>query len=231
MQPYFFPYLGYFALMAAVDVFVAYDNVQFSRPGWINRNRILRDGSPEWWTATVADSPHTHLINQRRYRDWPTQRERLLDLLRQRYRKAPQRAEGLALVESALPDDEDNVARCNTRLLMRLAAALDLPCRVLCASELAHDIHLRGEARVLALAAALEATDYVNAPGGRGLYTNANFEAQGIALRFVEPAPDAYRQFDHPFVPCLSIVDALMFLPLEEVRRRVDQYAVQEPAP
>jgi hypothetical protein len=228
MQPYFFPYLGYFSLMAAVDVFVAYDNVQYSRPGWINRNRILRDGAAEWWTAVLTDAPHRHDINQRHYRDWPVQRQALLQRLRDRYRKAPRRDAALALVAAVLPEDEPNVARCNARLLAGLATALGLGCRLRLASELPHDRTLRGEDRVIALCQAIGARTYVNSPGGMALYDANRFAAAGIELRFVRATPAPYPQAGEAFVPWLSIVDLLMFLPLDEVARRVQQYELVE---
>jgi hypothetical protein len=228
MQPYFFPYIGYFSLMAAADVFIAYDNVQYTRPGWINRNRILRNGAPDWWTAVVADAPHTSDINQRQYRDWPAQRRKLIDLLAQRYRRAPHRASGMALVEQALPTDEDNVARCNTRLLSVLAGAFSLRCRVMFASDVPHATALRGVERVLSVCDAVGATTYVNSPGGLSLYRADDFSVRGVALRFVKPEPDTYVQGDQPFVPWLSIVDALMFLPIDDVARRVRQYRLVE---
>ena len=228
MQPYFFPYLGYFSLMAAVDVFIAYDNVQYSRPGWINRNRILRDGAPDWLTAVVADAPHTADINQRTYRDWKTQRHSVLELLFQRYRRAPHRVDGLGLVERALSIDDDNVARCNTRLVGMLASALGLSCRIETASAIPHDRELKGVDRVLAICAEAGARTYVNSPGGLALYHAGDFAAQNMALRFVQPKPDSYLQGGSDFVSNLSIIDALMFLPLDEVRRRVLQYQVIE---
>lgn len=228
MQPYFFPYIGYFSLMAAADVFIAYDNVQYTRPGWINRNRILRDGAPDWWTAVVADAPHTLDINQRRYRDWPVQRRKLIDLLAQRYRRAPQRDSALALVEQALLGDEDNVAWCNTRILAVLADALGLGCRIEFASDVPHDPAMRGVDRVLSICAAKQATTYVNSPGGMALYRAADFEARGIALRFVRPEPGPYPQASEAFVPWLSIVDALMHLPLDAVAARLRQYRLVE---
>lgn len=228
MQPYFFPYLGYFSLMAAVDVFVSYDNVQYTRPGWINRNRILRDTAPDWWTATLTDAPHERDINERVYREWPLQRQRLLDRLRDRYRRAPYYAEGIALIEAALPADEDNVARCNMRLLASLSDGLGLHCEVRAASTVPHDTSLRGEDRVLAICTSLAAKTYVNSPGGIGLYDAERFASHGLALRFVNAQADAYAQFDAIFVPGLSIVDALMFLPLAEVSRRVRQFVLVE---
>ncbi len=228
MQPYFFPYLGYFSLMAAVDVFVVYDNVQYSRPGWINRNRLLRNGAPEWWTATVEDAPHQLDINQRRYQSWPQQRRRLLDHLRERYRRAANASVGMALVDAALTSDQDNVAHVNAALLTHLAKALGLQCDIRMASSMAQDTGLSGEARVLDLCKAFGGTTYVNSPGGMGLYAPSAFAKHGLELRFVEASPAAYPQFDAPFVPALSIVDALMFLPTVAVAERVAQFNVVE---
>ena len=228
MQPYFFPYLGYFSLMAAVDVFLVYDNVQYSRPGWINRNRLLREGAPDWWTATVEDAPHQLDINQRRYQNWAQQRGRLFDRLRDRYRGAANSATGMALVDAALPTDEDNVARCNAALLTTLVKALGLKCDIRMASSIAQDRALSGEARVLALCKAVGGSSYVNSPGGMGLYSPSTFVEHGLELRFVEASPAAYPQFGAPFVPGLSIVDALMFLPMDAVVERIEQFNLVE---
>lgn len=224
MQPYFFPYLGYYGLLAAADVFVAYDNVQFEKHGWVNRNRILRDGAPEWWTAPVAAAPLATTIAARRYHDWPRQRARLLDRLRQRYRRAPRREDAIDLGASAMDPDDDGVAGSNLHALRTVATALGLRARILCASEVPHDDTLRGQDRVLAICAALGADTYVNAIGGTALYDPDAFAARGIALRFLRPRPEPYAQGDQGFVPNLSILDALMFLPVDEVARRVAQF-------
>jgi hypothetical protein len=224
MQPYFFPYLGYYGLLAAADVFVAYDSVQFEKHGWVNRNRILRDGAPEWWTAPVAAAPLATTIADRRYHDWPRQRARLLGHLRERYRRAPRREEALDLGAVALDPACDGVAEANLHGLRTMAATLGLRARILRASEVPHDASLRGQDRVLAICTALGADTYVNAIGGTTLYDHAAFAARGVDLRFLRPRPDAYDQGNGAFVPNLSILDALMFLPVDEVARRVAQF-------
>lgn len=224
MQPYFFPYLGYYGLLQAADVFVAYDSVQFEKHGWVNRNRILRGGAPEWWTAPVASAPLASTIAERRYHDWPRQRGRLLDQLRERYRRAPRRDEAIDLGAVAMDAGTDGVAEANLHGLRTVAATLGLRARILRASEVPHDAGLRGQDRVLAICAALGADTYVNAIGGTTLYDHAAFAARGIELRFLHPRPEPYAQAGNGFVPNLSILDALMFLPVDEVARRVAQF-------
>ncbi len=224
MQPYFFPYLGYYGLLAAADVFVAYDNVQFEKHGWVNRNRILHGGAPEWWTAPVAAAPLASTIGERRYHDWPRQRTRLLGRLRERYRHAPRRDDALDLGAVAMDADHDGVAEANLHGLRTVAATLGLRARILRASEVPHDTRLRGQDRVLAICAALGADTYVNAIGGTTLYDADTFAARGIDLRFLHPRPEPYPQGSESFVPNLSILDALMVLPVDEVARRVTQF-------
>lgn len=224
MQPYFFPYLGYYGLLVAADVFVAYDNVQFEKHGWVNRNRILRDGGPEWWTAPVASAPLASTIAERRYHDWERQRARLLARLRDRYRRAPRRADALDLCAAAMDAGTDGVADINLHGLRTIAARLGLRVRILRASDVPHDAGLRGQQRVLAICAALGAGTYVNSIGGAALYDHAAFAARGIDLRFLRPRPDPYAQGGAEFVPNLSILDALMFLPVDEVAARVAQH-------
>ncbi len=224
MQPYFFPYLGYYGLLVAADVFVAYDNVQFEKHGWVNRNRILRDGGPEWWTAPVAAAPLASTIAERRYHDWERQRARLLARLRDRYRRAPRRDDALDLGAAAMDPDQHAVADANLHGLRTIAATLGLRARIVRASDVPHDVHLRGQDRVLAICAALGADTYVNAIGGTTLYDADAFAARGVALRFLRPRPEPYAQGGEGFVPNLSIIDALMFLPVDEVARRVAQF-------
>ncbi|MFN7551632.1 MAG: WbqC family protein [Pseudomonadota bacterium] len=224
MQPYFFPYLGYYGLLAAADVFVAYDNVQFEKHGWVNRNRILRDGSPEWWTAPVASAPLASTIAERQYHDWPRHRARLLDRLRDRYRHAPRRDDALDLGAVAMDPAAEGVADANLHGLRSVATTLGLGARIVRASEVPHDTRLRGQDRVLAICAALGADTYVNAIGGTTLYDHAAFAARGIELRFLRARPEPYAQGGGGFVPNLSILDALMFLPVDEVARRVAQF-------
>lgn len=211
MQPYFFPYLGYFQLMAACDAFVLHDDVAYIKGGWINRNRILVNGAPTWIVLPVAAGGHTLHINERRYVSDQRPFRKVVRQVQSAYRGATHSAATLALFEEVLAFPERNVAAFNAHALRKVAHVLGLKCRILAATDLTGLGTLRGQDKVLAMCRALKATRYVNPIGGAELYHARDFAAHGIALSFLRSEPTPYVQFDHPHVPQLSIVDALMF--------------------
>ncbi|MFY2763366.1 WbqC family protein [Arenimonas sp. MALMAid1274] len=229
MQPYFFPYIGYFQLMHAVDCFVFYDDAQYMKGGWVNRNRILLDGAPRWWTYAVAHDDYRLPIASRRYDRSPSRDRSLLDKLQTSYRHAPHYAAAMATVAGALEGDEARVSALNEQLLRRTAAGLDIGCRFVRSSEVVQDRSLSGEARVIELCRRLGATQYINAIGGRALYHQNEFALAGLELAFLQPRPLAYAQFDHAHVPFLSIVDVLMFNPPTGARAMLGAFDIVAP--
>jgi WbqC-like protein family len=111
MQPYLFPYIGYFQLMASADIFVVHDDVQYIKGGWINRNRILSSGEPRWVTLPVAAGAHRLNINQRCYAPGGGRPRQFLWRLKARDRAAPNFAEVFELVRTLLPHVDRNVPR------------------------------------------------------------------------------------------------------------------------
>jgi hypothetical protein len=216
MQPYFFPYIGYFQLMDAVDVFVFYDDAQYMKGGWVNRNRILQHGRPAWWTFPIIREDYRLPIRERRYGRTPEQLRSLLGKLEGAYRNAPHFASVHTLVAEYLAHEEPGVAPFNQFHLTGLAKHLGIRCEFVSSSSIDHDAALGGQDRVIELCRRLGATHYLNASGGRALYDAASFAAAGMELGFVDPEPTQYRQFDAPHVPFLSIVDVLMFNALPE---------------
>jgi hypothetical protein len=231
MQPYFFPYLGYFQLIAASDAFLVLDDAKYAKHAWINRNRLLLDGAPHWFTLPVATASHLAPINARRFRSGRGDRERVLAQLENAYRRAPRFAETFALVEGILADAEDNVAAFNTRQLRTLAQVLGIATPILVASELPDPPAGAGQERVLALCERLGADRYVNSIGGVALYAADAFAARGIELRFLQSQAPAYAQLGAPFVPALSIIDVLMFNDVATVRGMLEQFTLLRAAP
>jgi hypothetical protein len=227
MQPYLFPYIGYFQLIQAVDRFVVYDDVAFIKQGWINRNRMLINGAPCFFTVPVkAASSHrlirdTFIDDDRQHQRWP---ERLLKSFDTAYRRAPEFSNVFPLLESVLAGKPARIAELAVASLRAVARFLDIGTPFVESSSVYANAQLRGEDRVLAICADERATEYVNLPGGRSLYVSERFEAHGITLAFLEPRPIEYRQFDGAFVPWLSIVDVLMFNPVETVRGYLSAY-------
>lgn len=226
MQPYFFPYIGYYQLLHAADRFIAYDDVSFIKQGWINRNRILINGAAAFITVPVRDRSSFRAIADVEI-DGPEAvwRRKLLKTIENAYRRAPEFARVFPLVQGvlALP-----VTRIADLALASLSAVLDyLDVRIdierSSATHAAGD--LTGQERVIALCRRAGATEYVNSGGaGRELYAAGDFAASGLRLWFLQPRLREYRQFGAPFVPGLSIIDVLMFNPKAAVRDSLGDY-------
>jgi hypothetical protein len=219
MQPYFLPYIGYFQLLRAVDVFVVYDDVQFMKGGWIERNRMLVNGAPHWFRLTLEKASHKLDINRRFFaEDIDSQKKALLYKVHCAYAKAPHCAESMALLEEILAGDERNVAAMLARSLRILCRHLAIDTELRLSSEMVKNAGLTGEARVIDMVQQQGAGHYVNAAGGQALYDRENFAHHGIRLSFLQSRPIAYRQYGHDFVPWLSILDVLMFNSVEQTR-------------
>lgn len=227
MQPYLFPYVGYFQLIHAVDTFVIYDDVAFIKQGWIARNRILINGQASFFNVPVRHASSFTLIRDTAIDDDPQHRrwtEQLLKTFETAYRRAPQFARVFPLLEAVFGRKTARVADLAAASLKAVADFLEISTRFVETSTVYGNADLKGEARVLQICAAERASAYVNASGGAALYSRDRFDAQGVQLMFLEPRPIEYRQFNAAFVPWLSIVDVLMFNPRERVRELLDQY-------
>lgn len=220
MQPYFLPYIGYFQLAGAVDLFVVYDNIKYTKKGWINRNRLLQNGGDAVFSLPLRRGSDALDVRERFLAD-DFDRERLLARFRGAYCRAPCFAEVFPQLERIVRHGDNNLFGYLHHSILSLHAALGLASEVRIASQVLADPALKGQQRVLALCEALGADTYINPPGGVDLYSREVFRSRGITLRFLHPQPFPYPQFDAPFVPWLSIVDMLMFNPLATVRQQV----------
>ena len=183
MQPYFIPYAGYFRLLAASDLFVIYDCVQFPRRGWVHRNKLIdASGEARWLTLPLEKAPQDVLIRDLRFP--PNAGEELAE----RLRPFPAIAAGTAETEhivAALRDVRGSPLEYLERLLEITAAYCKLPWRTVRSSTLDVPPEYRGQDRILEIARRLGATHYVNASGGRELYDADTFRKAGIELRFL----------------------------------------------
>lgn len=223
MQPYFMPYIGYFQLIAAVDLFVLYDNIKYTKKGWINRNRYLRHGAAAVFSLPLKDDSDFLDVRQRTISD-SFDRRSLLNRIAQAYRSAPMFAEVFPVIEAVVLRDEPNLFRYIHHSLTVLLGYLGIPTRIVVSSDVPIDHSLRRQEKVLALCRQVGATNYVNAIGGRELYSADAFGAQGIELKYLRSSPLEYKQFQHAFVPQLSIIDVLMFNAKEQTRDYVRRH-------
>ena len=224
MQPYFFPYIGYFQLVANSDIFVFHDDVQYIKGGWVNRNRILRDGRPCWLTLPVRNGAFQLTIQQRQYQLDKPVIARVLRRIEASYSKAPRFEVVFPLVEKLITLATANVAYFNDNLIKRITAELGARAKFILSSELDKQNHLAGQERVVNICQRLGATHYVNPIGGTRLYDADRFAKAGIRLSFLETAEITYPQFGNPSIPNLSIIDVLMFNDEKRVACMLKQY-------
>lgn len=210
MQPYFFPYIGYFQLIAAVDTFIVYDNIKYTKKGWINRNRILRNGKDAMFSLSLKSDADSLDIRERELAA-DFSRDKLLNQLKEAYRRAPYFAEVFALVEEIVLHKDANLFRYLHHSIVRTCEYLGITTEILVSSGIDIDHDLKSQDKVLALCATVGATTYVNAIGGMELYSKQDFLEKSIELKFLKSRPFEYMQFGATFVPWLSIIDVMMF--------------------
>lgn len=225
MQPYLFPYLGYFQLIRAADKFVLHDDVQFIKGGWVNRNRMLFKGQPRPFVLPVSKGPSTACIDQRRYADsFAADKAKISRQLQHSYSRAPYYGFVMKLVDACFSIEKPNVARFNTELVRRVAAYLGIVTPISVSSEMELGPGERGVERVLKINRVLQSTHYINPIGGVDLYRREEFAVHDLELSFLQFKALPYQQFAHDFVPDLSILDVLMFNPPEQFPELLRSY-------
>lgn len=222
MQPYFLPYIGYFQLIASVDQFIVYDNIKYTKKGWINRNRMLLNGIDAMFSLPLKKgSDSLDVVERELAADFD--RTKLLNQFKGAYGRAPQFELTYPVLERIVRHEDVNLFRYIHHSIVRLCKHLGIKTEIKISSEIAIDHGLKGQDKVLALCMATGADTYINTIGGVELYAKDDFRIQGIDLQFIKARPFEYAQFGAPFVPWLSIVDVLMFNPLNTVRACINE--------
>jgi hypothetical protein len=184
MQPYFLPYIGYFQLIAAVDTFVVYDNIKYTKKGWVNRNRMLRNGEDVTFSLPLAkDSDSLDIVQRELAADFD--RQKLLNQFKGAYSKAPHFDVTFPVLTCIVLNEEPNLFRYIHQSIVELCGHLGLATEIRISSDIDIDHNLKSQDRVLAICNALGADSYINAIGGLELYRDEDFAAQDVALQFI----------------------------------------------
>jgi hypothetical protein len=227
MQPYTFPYLGYFHLTDASHLFVFYDDVHYVKRGWINRNRILLDGKEHLLTVPVAGASQNSLIVDTPLtadRKW---RSKFSKTLAQAYRKAPNFSAVIELVDAVIYAGHTNISDMAIDSVVSVCNYLGTELNYTRSSTCSPDTRgLRGPDRLIRLCKDQGYKHYINAAGGKKLYERSYFSESGIELSFIDSEPVEYKQFDNAFVPWLSIIDVMMFNDVAAIRELVRKYRI-----
>lgn len=216
MQPYFLAYIGYYQLIASVDTFIVYDNIKYTKNGWINRNRMLVNGTNATFSLPLRKDSDALDVVQREL-SVNFDRNKLMNQFKGAYGRAPYFAQTLPLLERIVRYVDNNLFRYIHHSLIETCAHLGVSTKIGISSGIDIDHNLKGQDKVITICRALGADTYINAIGGTELYDRDVFRAQGVELKFIRSRPFEYAQFGAPFVPWLSIVDVLMFNTLEQV--------------
>lgn len=221
MQPYFMPYLGYWQLMAAVDKYVVYDDVNYIKGGWVSRNNILMNGQAHMFTITLnGASPNKH-FNEIEVRD---DFKKFRNMLQSCYAKAPYYNEIMSIMEQILKYENRNLGAFLYHSYQVILDYLGINTELILSSTIEKDNSLRAEHKVKHICHLLGADTYYNTIAGENLYDSNDFANDGIMLKFVKTHPIVYQQYKNEFVPNLSIIDVLMFNGKEGTKQLLKEY-------
>jgi hypothetical protein len=210
MQPYFLPYAGYYQLIASVDQFIIYDNIKYTKKGWINRNRFLQNGNDAIFTIPLKNDKDLLNICEREISD-DFDKEKLLRSFVGAYRKAVYFEQTIHLLSQIVHYEEKNLFNFIHHSIEETCRYLGITTKIIVSSSIEIDHKLQAQEKVLAMCTALGAKEYINAIGGVDLYSRDCFQGEGIQLRFIKSRMPDYAQFGGDFVPSLSIIDMMMF--------------------
>lgn len=219
MQPYLFPYLGYFQLIEAVDKFIIYDDVNYIVRGWINRNQILHLNQPFLFTLPLKKASRNKRINEivisETYIEWKT---KFMRTLSNNYSKAPYFDDCLAIIETILSCNTTNLSQFIQNSLKLICNYLHISTRFIESSSKYSNQNMKGQNRIIDICKYEGAATYINLFGGKTLYSDLIFNQNLINLYFLKSNIVEYTQFTKHFIPNLSIIDTMMFNSVVDIR-------------
>jgi hypothetical protein len=225
MQPYIFPYIGYIQMINAVDKYLIYDDVQFIKGGWINRNRILINGKASMITFKIKKDNFKLNINEIFLVDnFEYENNKILKSIELAYSRAPYFSNTIDVIRDILNYKDKNLSGFVTNSILKICSFLDINTEIIISSQLKKDTSLKAQEKVISINKILGSDTYINAIGGMELYSKDKFKEQAIDLFFIKMKEVRYKQFNDDFIGNLSIIDVLMFNSKEEVKRLLSEY-------
>jgi len=227
MQPYLFPYIGYWQLIQAVDTFVVYDNIQFTKKGWFHRNNILLNGERSLFSIPLKkDSDYLDVVDRVLSEDSDNQIKKIIARIEGSYRHAPYFNDVFPLIKDIFSSTERNVFYYIYNSILAINEYLGIKTKIVLSSTLDTDKQLMADERVIAINKILHADRYINAIGGQELYDKDKFLAEDIILNFLSSETVEYKQFDNEFIPRLSIIDVMMFNSKDQIKEMLGKYTL-----
>lgn len=228
LQPYLLPYIGYFQLINSVDHLVVYDDAQYTKKGWINRNRFQTNGVEQKFTVPLERASDFLNIRDRKISPSydPTS---TINKIINSYRKAPNFPSLIEPVKEMFEFPDRNLFLFVLNSITFVNKYLEIKTPIIVSSDVYAARNLRGEDRVIKICQELGADTYINPQNGRSLYNRHEFEARGLELLFLEAHLTEYRQSTSSFLPGLSILDVMMMNSVNEIKSRLLQDYMLKP--
>ena len=217
MQPYFLPYIGYYQLLNYCDTFLIYDDIEYTKKGWINRNRFQQNGEIRTFSLNLKSASDYFQIRERELAEG-FNRLKMIRSIEAAYQKAPHFEEMVNLLRPIISFESNNLFSYLENSIHMVCKYLEINTKVVRSSDLGSQTGLRGQERVIRICEILGATQYVNPIGGMDLYNRISFENRGIELKFIKSRLSPYSQGNFEFVPALSIVDQIAFCGGEKIK-------------
>ena len=221
MQPYFFPYLGYWQLLANVDKYVVYDDVTYIKGGWINRNNFLINGQKNLLTMRLEKASSYTLIKDIAIKD---DFVKFLKTIEMGYKKAPFFEDIFRLLKDICQCPDKKLGQFLFNSHIKICEYLGIDTERILSSSFEKHTELKGKDKVISICKQLGADEYINAIGGQELYDKKEFAENGIRLNFMQANLREYRQLKNEFVAGLSIIDIMMFNSKEEIKEMLNDF-------
>ena len=229
MQPYLFPYIGYWQLINAVDRFVILDDVNFIMRGYINRNSILLNGKPYRFIIPMQKASQNKLIKETKLNYSQEEKNKFFLTLYNAYKKAPYYEEAMPLIEDIINNSETDLTKYIQLSIERIMNYLGVETEIYISSQIEKKQTLKGEERIIEICKRINADTYINPCGGRALYNHIHFAREGIELFFLETRDNIiYNQKQEEFVGNLSIIDILMFNDVQTIKKFLKEYELKK---
>lgn len=224
MQPYFFPYIGYWQLINAVDKFVIFDDVNYINRGWINRNKILNTDGSQYFNILLKSRSQNKKINETELNNDARYIKKNLKKISFIYGKAPYYSMVYPVLEQILTNRELNLSKYLYFNIECICDYLNITTELLLSSEISNTDNRTGQDRIINIVKKCNADTYINAIGGADLYSRYFFQENKINLFFLKTNNIEYKQFNNIFVPNLSIIDVMMFNSVDEIKSLLNRY-------
>lgn len=230
MQPYFFPYIGYYQLINAVDTFVILDDVNYIMRGWINRNNILLNNKAHMISVPLSKPSQNKLIMETQINFTEKSKDSFIRTVDMAYKKAPFFKCVFPLFLEIMEYKDNDLTAFLENSIKRVLSYLNIEKKITRSSLFSKDSSLKAQERIIEICKLLGTDLYINPIGGVTLYDSDKFKKESIDLKFIKTNFDTicYKQMNGEFVGGLSFIDVLMFNPVDRIHTFLQQYCLVE---